>query len=111
MMNGLEVRSPFLDLEVADFARRLPHRFKLRGKTTKYLLKLAAKPFLPEVIVQRKKKGFGSPVGTWLHSGRLAPQPVTRLIREKLAAHLAGQADERQFLWCEFVWQEWQKNR
>jgi asparagine synthase (glutamine-hydrolysing) len=111
MMNGLEVRSPLLDLEVADFARRLPHRFKLRGKTTKYLLKLAAKPFLPEAIVQRKKKGFGSPVGTWLRSGRLAPQPATPMIREKLAAHLAGQADERQFLWCEFVWQEWQKNR
>jgi len=111
MMNSLEVRSPFLDIEVADFARRLPHRFKLRGNTTKYLLKLAAKPLLPEAVVRRKKKGFGSPVGKWLRAGRIAPQPVNEMVREKLAQHLGGQADERLFLWCEYVWQEWLARR
>ncbi|MCK9588274.1 MAG: asparagine synthase (glutamine-hydrolyzing) [Terrimicrobiaceae bacterium] len=111
MMNSLEVRSPFLDIEVADFARKLPHRYKLRGNTTKYLLKLAAKPLLPEVIVRRKKKGFGSPVGKWLRTGRIAPQPTDGMVREKLARHLGGQADERLFLWCEYVWQEWQKRQ
>ena len=107
MMNSLEVRSPFLDIEVADFARKLPHRYKLRGNTTKYLLKLAARPLLPEMIVARKKKGFGSPVGTWLRTGRIAPKPATGLVREKLSLHLDGRADERLFLWCEYVWQEW----
>lgn len=111
MMNSLEVRSPFLDIEVADFARKLPHRFKLRGNTTKYLLKLAAKPLLPEAIVRRKKKGFGSPVGKWLRTGRIAPQPGSDMVREKLARHLGGRSDERLFLWCEYVWQEWQKRQ
>ncbi len=107
MLNSLEVRSPLLDLEVADFARRLPHRFKLRGNTTKYLLKLAAQPLLPEEIIQRKKKGFGSPVGKWLRTGRIAPRATNPLVREKLETHLKGRADERLFLWCESVWQEW----
>ena len=111
MMNSLEVRSPFLDIEVADFARKLPRRFKLRGNTTKYLLKLAAKPLLPEAIVGRNKKGFGSPVGKWLRAGRIAPQPANDMVREKLDQHLGGQADERLFLWCEYVWQEWQKRQ
>lgn len=107
MLNSLEVRSPLLDLEVADFARRLPHRFKLRGNTTKYLLKLAAQPLLPGEIIQRKKKGFGSPVGKWLRTGRISPRATTPLVREKQEAHLKGRADERLFLWCEYVWQEW----
>jgi asparagine synthase (glutamine-hydrolysing) len=108
MMNSLEVRSPFLDIEVADFARRLPHRHKMRGKTTKYLLKRAVEGLLPHDIIHRSKKGFGTPVGSWLRSGRIAPQADSRLLREKLSAHLAGKSDERLFLWCEYVWQQWQ---
>lgn len=111
MLNSLEVRSPFLDIEIADFARKLPHRYKLRGNTTKYLLRLAAGPLLPEEILHRKKKGFGSPIGKWLRTGRIAPQPTTSLVREKLDAHLRGRADERLFLWCEYVWQEWLERR
>lgn len=111
MMNSLEVRSPLLDIEVADFARKLPHRYKLRGNTTKYLLKLAAKPLLPEAIIARKKKGFGSPVGKWLRTGRISPQALNELVRRKLAQHLGGRSDERLFLWCEYVWQEWQKRQ
>jgi asparagine synthase (glutamine-hydrolysing) len=108
MMNSLEVRSPFLDIEVADFARRLPHHYKLRGKTTKYLLKRAVEGLLPHDIIYRSKKGFGTPTGSWLRSGRIAPQAHSPLLREKLAAHLAGKSDERIFLWCEYVWQQWQ---
>ena len=111
MMNSLEVRSPFLDIEVADFARRLPHHFKLRGKTTKYLLKRAAEKLLPREIVHRKKKGFGTPVGAWLRTGRLAPEPKTSLLREHLDSHLAGRSDERLHLWCEYVWQQWSARR
>jgi len=111
MMNSLEVRSPFLDIEVADFARRLPHHFKLRGKTTKYLLKRAAEKLLPREIVHRKKKGFGTPVGAWLRTGRLAPEPKTSLLREHLDLHLAGRSDERLHLWCEYVWQQWSARR
>jgi asparagine synthase (glutamine-hydrolysing) len=108
MMNSLEVRSPFLDIEVADFARRLPHHYKLRGKTTKYLLKRAVDELLPHDIIYRSKKGFGTPVGSWLRSGRITPEANSPMLREKLAAHLAGKSDERLYLWCEHVWQQWQ---
>ncbi len=108
MMNSLEVRSPFLDREVADFARKLPGRFKLHGGNTKYLLKRAAAPLLPPDIIERKKKGFGSPIGPWLRSGRIAPDPSRRFLREKLEAHVRGRSDERLYLWCEYVWQQWQ---
>lgn len=107
MMHGLEARSPFLDLEVADFARRLPHRFKLRDGTTKYLLKKALEPLLPADLIHRKKKGFGTPVGGWFRSGRLAPPPRTPFLAEKLAAHRAGRADERLYLWCELCLGAW----
>jgi asparagine synthase (glutamine-hydrolysing) len=107
MMNSLEVRSPFLDIEVADFARRLPNRFKLRGGTTKYLLKEALRGVLPESIVRRRKKGFGMPFGAWLRSGRIVPRGADGFLREKLDAHVAGKVDERLYLWCETVWREW----
>lgn len=109
MMNSLEVRSPFLDIEVADFARRLPHRYKLNGGTTKYLVKKALAGVLPDDIIHRRKKGFGTPIGAWLRSGRLAPERRSDFIAKKSREHLDGRADERLFLWCETVWQEWQK--
>jgi asparagine synthase (glutamine-hydrolysing) len=109
MMNSLEVRSPFLDIEVADFARRLPYKYKLHKGTTKYLLKRALEKILPPEIIHRRKKGFGSPVGRWLRDGRLGPEPQTPFIARKLNAHRSGLSDERLFLWCELVWQSVQK--
>jgi asparagine synthase (glutamine-hydrolysing) len=107
MMHGLEARSPFLDLEVANFARRLPHRLKIRGGITKYLLKKALEPLLPLDIIYRKKKGFGTPVGEWFRSERLKPQGDGRLLEEKFAAHRSGLADERLYLWCQLCYEEW----
>lgn len=111
MMHGLEARSPFLDLEVANFARRLPGTFKLRDGTTKYLLKKALEPLLPHDIIYRKKKGFGTPVGAWFRTGRLAPRPDGKFLAEKLAAHRAGRADERLYLWCQLCLGEWLARR
>ena len=111
MMHGLEARSPFLDIELADFARRLPHRFKLRGTTTKYLLKKALERVLPADILHRKKKGFGTPVGSWFQSGLLAPRDASALTREKVGAHRAGKSDERHFLWCRLCLDEWLARR
>lgn len=107
MMNSLEVRSPFLDIEMAEFARRLPHHLKLRNGTTKYLLKRALAKILPPEIIRRPKKGFGSPIGSWFQSGRIAPSAPEGFLREKLEAHLQGRCDERLYLWCEYIWQEW----
>ncbi len=111
MMNSLEVRAPLLDIEVADFARRLPNSLKLRGGTTKYLLKRAAAAVLPEEVIHRKKKGFGTPVGAWLKSRRLAPESAHPFVRDRVIAHQAGRADERLFLWCQYVFEQWEARR
>ncbi len=65
---GLESRSPFLDHRIAEFAFRLPARFKIRpGGVTKWILREAAREFVPLEIVERKDKmGMVSPIGLWL---------------------------------------------
>lgn len=107
MMNSLEARAPFLDLEVANFARRLPAHWKLRDGTTKYLLKKAASRLLPADIVYRKKKGFGTPTGSWLRTGRLTPSSTDPFVQHRATAHQAGKTDDRLFLWCEIVCEHW----
>ena len=114
MMHGLEARSPFLDIEVANFARRLPHSFKLRDGVTKYILKKALEPVIPAEIIYRKKKGFGTPVGAWFKTGRITPPEApgltnSKFVQSKLRLHRDGKADERLFLWCQMTLGEWMK--
>lgn len=114
MLHSLEVRSPFLDNEVVDFARRLPHVAKLRGGVTKWILKKAVEPLLPQSIVQRKKKGFGMPLGSWFQKRILVPEKPQhflsqRFFEERLQSHCAGKSDERLFLWAQEVLSHWQK--
>jgi asparagine synthase (glutamine-hydrolysing) len=105
MMHSLEVRAPFLDLELINFARRIPWRYKLRGGQTKYLLKKALKSILPDDIIYRSKKGFGVPVGSWLKSGTVTlkqtaiPYMQQNCVTQRLTAHTRGTSDERAFLW------------
>ncbi len=107
MMHSLEVRAPFLDIELADYVRRIPHRFKFRRGTTKYILKKALEPLLPKDVVYRRKQGFGVPVGRWLADGALAmgaPSPLEAGLDQGrgdalLRQHRQGAADHRLFLW------------
>lgn len=66
MAHSLEVRPPFLDHEIVEFAARLPERFKIRGRRQKYLLKLLMRDRLPPDILSRKKVGFDIPAHDWL---------------------------------------------
>ena len=79
MLNSLEVRAPFLDCELVDFLRKLPSDMKLRGGTSKYILRRAAGPLLPKDILTRSKQGFAVPVGRWLQEGRLKVDPAPGL--------------------------------
>jgi asparagine synthase (glutamine-hydrolysing) len=83
MAVSLEARSPFLDHHVMEFAASLPEKFKLRGLTTKYLLKRVLKKLLPAENLNRRKMGFGVPIGHWFR-GRLQP-----FLRETLLAEVA----------------------
>jgi asparagine synthase (glutamine-hydrolysing) len=113
MMHSLEARAPFLDIDLVNFARRIPSGYKFRNGTTKYLLKKALEGVLPQDILYRKKKGFGVPVAHWFKSGELQPEHGRlgtlnqEVIRAKLAAHRRGNSDESAFLWSVFVLNKW----
>src|SRR2546427_6729193 len=83
MAVSLEARSPFLDHHVIEFAASLPEKLKLRGLTTKYLLKRMLKKLLPAENLGRRKMGFGVPIGHWFR-GKLQP-----FLRETLLAEAA----------------------
>jgi len=108
MLHSLEVRAPFLDCELVDFVRQLPSDVKLRGSTTKWILKQAASTLLPSNIVSRPKQGFGVPVGQWFRDGDIPPSArIHQFNREfkadKLQQHLHGRADERMYLWSDWI--------
>lgn len=81
MAANLEVRVPFLNVEMLELAARMPPRLKLRGLKRKYILKKAAETLLPHEVVWRKKAGFGAPIRSWLR-GPLQPM-VEELLSEE----------------------------
>lgn len=121
MMNSLEVRAPFLDTRVVEYANSLPTDLKLRGLTTKYVLKKLMENRLPTGIARRKKKGFGVPIGAWLKSELLplarelfSPELLDRqglfergYVENLLDDHLAGRSDNRKQIWTLMVFQLW----
>jgi asparagine synthase (glutamine-hydrolysing) len=66
MAAGVEVRVPFLDIELVEFATQIPPYLKMKGLTTKYVLKKLAEKYLPHEVVYRSKSGFGAPVRDWI---------------------------------------------
>jgi len=123
MANSLEARSPFLDHEVMEYAARLPVKFKLRGTQSKYLLKHAFSDLLPKETIQRRKMGFGVPVGGWFRGplrelledtllsdqsarrGYFQPQAVRRLVTE----HVERRADNSFSLWNLLMLELWHR--
>jgi asparagine synthase (glutamine-hydrolysing) len=66
MAAGVEVRVPFLDLDLVDFSSRIPAKYKQRGLVGKWVLKKAMEPHLPRDVIYRSKTGFGAPLRRWL---------------------------------------------
>lgn len=104
MLESLEVRTPFLDNDLADFARRLPWQAKFRKGERKAILKQAMRGVLPDTILDRRKKGFGIPLQRWL---RDFEQPAISLpdwnaqaFSQRWREHADRQADHRHLLWC-----------
>lgn len=114
MMNSLEVRAPFLDIELVNFARKIPSNYKYRNGQTKYILKKALEKVLPHEILYRPKKGFGIPVGKWLKqpffdlktnnsNGILSSDFINKSYRD----HLLDNSDNRAFLWSYWLLKTW----
>jgi asparagine synthase (glutamine-hydrolysing) len=78
MAHSLEVRSPLLDVELAEFCLAMPPALRIRRGTTKYALRQAARPWLPPALLRRGKQGFMFPVAYWLNGDALAA------VRERL---------------------------
>ena len=68
MANSLEARSPFLDHEFMEFVAGIPSELKLKGRTTKYILKEALRGILPDEVLFREKMGFGVPIDHWFRN-------------------------------------------
>jgi asparagine synthase (glutamine-hydrolysing) len=113
MAASIESRVPFLDHKLVEFAASLPPRLKLRGFTTKWILREAVRSILPAEILSRPKMGFPVPFGIWMRGewsgvardvlldprsrqrGIIEPASVERLI----AAHQSGVADGGDAIW------------
>ena len=85
MASGVEVRVPLLDLELVDFAARVPSRYKQRGREGKAVFKEAMEPLLPRDVIYRPKTGFGAPLRQWLR-GELREVVEETLSPRSLAA-------------------------
>ncbi len=124
MAVSLEVRAPFLDQRVAEFAASLPVNYKLRRGRSKYILKRAVGPLLPPFVTRRGKKGFGVPVAEWL-KGRLRPLARDMLAEERIRRgglfnpayisrlqqeHEQGRANHRKLLWTLLMFELWHES-
>jgi asparagine synthase (glutamine-hydrolysing) len=112
MFHGLEARSPFLDINVVELARKIPASFKLHGGMSKYILKEAVRGLIPNAVIDRPKKGFGSPIGKWFKAGDLKLNGSGKLgginwswVDRRLNDHRASKRDERGMLWCAWLLQ------
>lgn len=121
MAASLEVRVPFLNRRMVDFATSLPLELKLRRLTGKYLLKRAMADRLPREIIERKKQGFAMPVAHWL-TGELRELTMDMLSPERIGRHglfnagyvtglvsdhVERRKDNRKLLWTLLMFELW----
>jgi len=120
---SIEARMPFLDHELAAFVSALPDVWRVRGLTTKRILRLAMQRLLPARILRRPKVGFRVPVNEWFRTSmrdylfeHLAgtdartrdyyrPKELQRVLRE----HIDGRHNHEKLLWCLLNLEIWQR--
>jgi asparagine synthase (glutamine-hydrolysing) len=95
MAHGLEARSPLLDRALMEEAARLPDQLKRRGARGKIVLKRAVADLLPPGILERRKHGFGLPIGEWFRGELRGMARDTLLARPRLGAFLRADSLER----------------
>jgi asparagine synthase (glutamine-hydrolysing) len=120
---SLEARMPFLDHELAAFVSSLPDAWRVRGFTTKRILRLAMRRLLPSQILQRPKIGFRVPVNEWFRTSMrdylyehltgadsrtrdyYRPEQLRRVLQE----HVDGRHNHEKLLWCLLTLEIWQR--
>jgi asparagine synthase (glutamine-hydrolysing) len=121
MAHSIESRVPLLDNEVLHFASALPAYLKIRNSRRKHILKEVAAAILPREILDRRKQGFGVPLGVWFRGNLrelfadtlLSPASLGRgyfqapFIRRIVHEHLTGRRDHSLRLWQLVVFERW----
>lgn len=121
MLASIEARAPFLDREVMELALGLPSALKVRGLSTKGVLREAARPLLPASVLRRRKRGLSVPIASWINLGlrdevdrllepsRLEGQGWLRpaAVHALLAEHRSGAANQARRLWPLVMFQLW----
>ena len=123
MANSLEVRCPFTDQRLIEFALGLPHRMKSRGMVTKWVVKEAMRDVLPPDILRKKKMGFNPPLPQWINRelrpllarlldprvierrGIFRPEAVARLLND----HTENRRDNALKIWALLMLEVWQR--
>ncbi|HEX8775491.1 MAG TPA: asparagine synthase (glutamine-hydrolyzing) [Pyrinomonadaceae bacterium] len=123
MAASIESRVPFLDHKLVEFTARLPQRLKLRGWTTKYVLRQSMKNILPDVILKRGKMGFPVPLARWFRGPYrpviddyvLGERAVRRglfdpaFVRNLVEEHQRGTRNHAERLWSLVNFEMWQR--
>ena len=123
MASGVELRVPFLDHRVVELGGRIPPRYRIKGWTTKHILKKAMEKHLPHEILHRGKMGFPTPLarmfqgemrpyvaqvlGSDRHLGRGYFRP--EVVRGMMSEHMEGKQDHHRVLWQLLVLEEWHR--
>lgn len=119
MANSLELRVPYLDHRLFEFAAHLPGKFKVQGKITKLALREAFKDILPPFIINRPKRGFPVPTRKWLKrsdfynffmeliAGEGSKWFNKDAVRNLYQAHLEGREDNSRKLWTILIFLLW----
>lgn len=123
MAASLEARMPFMDHELAAYVSSLPDEYRVRGRTTKWILREAMKQLLPQAILERPKVGFRVPVNEWfrgpmkdyLYEHLTGAQSRTRhyyhaqALQQVLAEHVAGRQNHEKLLWSLLTLEIWHR--
>ena len=123
MACSVEVRSPFLDYRVVEFARTLPVHFRYRKGKRKIILRDILKEYIPEKIFDQPKKGFAVPLGKWIREDlkedilkelnddffNRVPNLDVEKIKSQLNTHFLGNYDHSFNIWKLYVLAKWCK--
>ena len=123
MAASLEARMPFMDHELAAFVSGLPDAYRVKGRTTKWILREAMKRLLPAEILERPKVGFRVPVNEWfrgpmreyLYDHLTGDDSRTRAYYHRpalgrvLSEHVSGRQNHEKLLWCMLNLEIWHR--
>jgi asparagine synthase (glutamine-hydrolysing) len=123
MANSLEVRAPFTDYRLLEFALQVPQKMKVRRMTTKWITRQALRDVLPEEVLEKKKMGFNPPLPQWINGelkpairqllspkvvesrGIFRPEAVQKLLRD----HEEHRRDNALKIWALLMVEVWQR--